>query len=270
MPRFLQSLEAFVRAAALLALVFILPPSTGLKAEGGSASEGEGVVSTYQLGDVLVTYFAPEGMRNLWGLNPDADDFFRAMNPRFKLVVLGAYGNPEEFLEFVRGLKAGEKAKLPKIAILSTTRSMPEKSYAGERAKRQFTKYARWFGAATTTRIVAFGFEVKANSYLKSKLGVDLDFSYDLKKATGVFDRGPGSLSVGVLAKFLLNGGRGDNYLNTTALQIRDKLVFLSMIVPDHSDARVRDLNGELLRWRDRVAGANPAPDTGESSEKGV
>ncbi|MDR2340106.1 MAG: hypothetical protein LBF40_08245 [Deltaproteobacteria bacterium] len=259
----MASLRKPLRASALV-LVFFLAcalglPAGAIRAEDDTSPKGK-VVSTYQLGNVLVTYFAPDGLQNLWGLDPAADDFFRTLNAKFKLVVLGAYGNPEEFLEFVRKVKAGEPTPVPRIALFTTTRRMPEKSYVGKSAKKQFDKYVNWFGLATNTGIIAFGFEVKANGIIEDKLGVDLDFSYKLGKFTKVYEKGEGYISVGLLSRVLLNGSHFDNYLNTTALQISDKLVFLTFIGQGWEEGTVARQNRDMIFWREALINANPAP----------
>ena len=258
----------FASAAIITAALCLSPPGGGaaLWAQGpGAGLSPEKVVSTYKVCEVLVTYFAPDGLQNIWGLDTDADDFLRSLNKNFKLVVLGAYGNPAEFLAFVEKVRSGQPAAVPRIALFSTTRKMPEKSYAGKKAENEFTRYARWFGLATNTRIIALGFEVKANGILKKKLGVDLDFEYALGSHTKVFEKYKGSLSVRLMSTVKLNGGASENSLNTTALQIKDKMVFLTLVGLDRGEQGVAALNSDLLSWRDAIAAANPAPDTGEA-----
>jgi hypothetical protein len=252
-------------ALALSALAFPLAgPALADDAKGGPPGR---IQSTFQLGEVLVTYFAPEGLQNLWGLDDVSDEFFRGLDAKFKLRVLGAYGDPEEFLAFLAKLKAGEPVSLPRVALFSTTRRMPEKSYRGKSAEKEFTKYFRWFGFATGTGVVALGFEVKANGILEDKLGVDLDFSYDLGKFSKVYERGDGFLSVGLLASVTLNRSESDYYLNTSALQLGDKLVFLTLIGGDRDLSGIESLNRDLLLWRLAIAAANPAPELTDKQE---
>ncbi|MDR2404765.1 MAG: hypothetical protein LBE27_00135 [Deltaproteobacteria bacterium] len=260
----------FFLLTALLALLSgALMALSPVKAMAAGEDAPTKVISTYQIGEVLVTYFAPDGFKNLWGLDPDADDFLRSLNTHFKLLVLGAYGNPEEFLEFVRQVKAGEPTKIPRMALFTTTRKMNQKSYVGKSAKKQLDKYNTWFGLATSTSLVAFGFEVKANGILRKKLGKDLDFSYDVNKYSKVYEKTPSSISVGLLSTFKINGEKCQNYLNTSAMQIQDKLVFLTM-VGDRGDAGVSSLNLDLSRWKSQLSQVNPPPATDDSANTGA
>jgi hypothetical protein len=246
---------AFLAAAAWAALAVA-------GAAWAAPADQEPAPASVKVGEFTVNLLPPEGMSPVMGLNPKADRFLYRMDERFKLVVLAAYADPEVYLDFCEAMERGEHRTVPNIALVAVPRKMKERSYDGPRAAKEIKRYVTWFSLATNTRLIAMAFERKANSALTKKLGVDLDFEYRVGKLTQVFYRTPSSLGIGVLASFLLGGARSDNYVAATVYQMSDKLVFLSMVGQDRSEAGVKALRAELLGWGQAMAAANEPPMT--------
>jgi hypothetical protein len=224
-----------------------------------AASDGGPVVAKASVGEFSLSMIPPAGMTLVTGLCPAGDKFLYLLNERFKLVVLAAYADAEVYKDFCNAMTRDEYRPVPNIALVTVPRKMHERSYDGKRTAKELKRYVTWFTLATNTRLIALGFEAKANSAMSKKIGYDLDFSYDLGDASKVFHRTPSSLGIGVLTSVRLGNGRSDNFLAAAVYQMSDKLVFLSMIGRDRSKEGVAALRSELLAWgRDMTA--NNAP----------
>ncbi|MDR2461393.1 MAG: hypothetical protein LBE38_11565 [Deltaproteobacteria bacterium] len=217
-----------------------------------------------QVGNLDLTLMCPEGMVPVLGLSPRGDAFFYSLNEKFKLIVLGAYARPEEYLDFVAAMERGEFRHVPNIALITVPRKMGEKSYDAKGATKELKRYVRWFTLATNTKPIAWGFEIKANKVLEKKLGMDFDFSYRTSGHTKIFNQSPTSVGMGVLTSVYLYGQRSENYLGALAFQVSDKFVFLSMVGLDRTQGGVDSIRNHLLSWRDSMAAVNPPP-LGES-----
>jgi hypothetical protein len=229
-------------------------------APGALADGGPNVVGVAHVGELALNLVPPDGMSLVSGLNASGDRFLYLMNERFKLVVLAAYARIDEYQEFCQAMERGEYRPVPNIALVAVPRRMHSRSYDAVRTAKEIKRYVTWFTLATNTRLIAVGMEGKANRELRKKLGVDLDFTYKLGKASKVFHRTPSSLGVGVLASFKLGNGRSDNFVAAAVYQMADKLIFLSMEGLDRSDAGVESLRSELLKWGGEMAAANAPP----------
>ncbi|MDR2350308.1 MAG: hypothetical protein LBF41_06780, partial [Deltaproteobacteria bacterium] len=163
------------------------------RAEGTDATHASAVVP---IGTLSFTKTVPPGMVNVLGLDPEADAFFHSLDEKFKLVVIGAYAEKNEYLAFVEDMKAGKPHKLPDLAVVAITRKMPEESYDGKKTAKEMKRYVSWFTLATNTKPLAYAMELKANQTFKKKLGRDLRFAYDVGEFSKIFNRTTTSLSV--------------------------------------------------------------------------
>ncbi|MDR2354318.1 MAG: hypothetical protein LBF22_14405 [Deltaproteobacteria bacterium] len=225
----------------------------------GNQPDKPETLQTAMVGMLSLNLVPPEGLVPIIGLSPEGDAFLGTLNEKFKLIVLGAYANPAEYLNFVAKMKQGVFCPLPNIALISIPRKMPTKVFDGMAAQKEMARYVKWFSRANNRPVAAL-LEFKANGKLSEKLGMSLDFSYRPGKQTEIYDKTADSLSLGVLTTLHLFGGRTDNYLAASAVHVADKIVFISMIGADRSETGINLFRQRMLAWRDNLLHANLNP----------
>lgn len=214
------------------------------------------------MGDLSLNLIPPPDLSPVNGLSAAGDAFLASLNERFKLIVLAAYARPDEYLDFIDALQNGRPVNVPAIALVATTRRMPDKSVDAKGAEKEIKKLINWISLAINTRPIAAGFESGANAKMTKELGVNLDFSYALgrEKGTRIFNETARSLSFGVLTSVRLSGHRSDNYIVATALHVGDKFVYLALVGGDRSPEGVQNLQERNLSWKDKFAARNAPP----------
>jgi hypothetical protein len=213
------------------------------------------------VGEARVGLLAPAELTRVDGLSLKGDEFVESLKGRFKLRVLAVYARPDEYLAFVKDLDEGRASLIPRLALISVPTRMDKKTYDQKAVTKEWSRYREWFSLAINTRPLVWFFGRKANGKLKDKLGRDLGFSYQTGEGTGRFDENDRSLSFSVRAKLDLNGGQNDILVAASALNVADKLVFLSYIEPVPGPAELTaslaKARGQSLVWLSAMAKEN-------------
>ncbi|MDR1578031.1 MAG: hypothetical protein LBT86_07385 [Deltaproteobacteria bacterium] len=210
-----------------------------------------------QVGDLTVQLVAPSDLVQVDGLVPAADAFVEAMKERFKLRVLGLYAEPEAFQFFAEGMANQRGRQIPRLALISVPTRMDKKKYDLKAVNKEKSRYREWFSLAVNTRPLAWIFGRKANTKLKEKLGVNLDFSYQTGDETGRFDERDRSLSFTVLTNMTPYSFKSEVLIAASVLNIGDKLVFLSWMEPFKGPESLIKAKSANLGWLFELARLN-------------
>jgi hypothetical protein len=212
---------------------------------------------TALVGEVTLKLVGPNGLERVDGIDPTADKFLDSLKERFKLRVLAVYSDPTEFKRFSADLANQRPSPIPRMALISVPTRMDKKSYDEKAVKKEISRYREWFSFAVNTRPIAWLMGRKANSRLKSKLGLDTHFSYLTGPETKRFDLRDLSVSFSVLPSMELYGAKSDFFVAASMLSVPDKLVFLSWIEPSQAVSALNETRAKVIVWLFNMAKAN-------------
>jgi hypothetical protein len=210
-----------------------------------------------QVGEVLIKLVGPQGLTQVDGLDPQADEFILSLRQSFKLRILAIYAEPISYTHFSQGLANHQGRLIPRLALISVTTRMDKKSYDPKQVKKEKSRFRELFSLAVNTRPLAWLFGRRANKKLKEKLGLDLGFSYTTGDETRRFDERDRSVSFSVPATMEFFGVRSNFFVTSSALNVADKIVFLSWIEPSPSPEGMELVRAASLEWLFQMAQLN-------------
>ncbi|MDR2945235.1 MAG: hypothetical protein LBV79_00600 [Candidatus Adiutrix sp.] len=209
------------------------------------------------VGEVPVRLSAPQGLTRVDGRHAGADAYIASVAKKFRMTVLAVYARPAEWDKFVAEAGAGRPASIPQYAMILTTAKMATKKFSDRDARREFKRFDNLFTLTANNRPMAALLTSKGNAKLKERMGVDIGFVFNIGPQTKKIADSSRSISFGAEVDFNVFGKPSAVYLTTAALQVSDKLVFLSFFENREAGRSFADIQGRAEAWRAAMSSAN-------------